>query len=346
MRWNDTVRLAAFAMLIALFAPSACPAATAREDVVFRVRPYQKYQYYAFGGDTVQWAAWNEQGSVLGGSATHDTTQGAFGTIASLAFDADSGAFHATLAASIDEQNRTGAFHLLTNQIEVNIYVRGPAGTPYWLLRRADGVAEASRLGGLPGSLQPVNGTATGRFLDSLAAAPNGGVDTTSEHVAEFLSGVTNGTTITVGGVNYTFARKLTLSTPVQTTQAVCILGCMTAAATFHARGAGDVTLEMFLGSNPADATGGPGVAGLHLAAGPNPFRNESVLSFAAPEGERVRLEVFDLRGRRLATLFDGAGDGAGHVATWRPGREPGGVYFARLRSGGTERVVRLARLP
>lgn len=345
MRTSPFIRLAAITLLLALVPPPLATAATAPEDVVFRIRPYQKYQYYAFGGDTVQWAAWNEEGSVLGGGSTRDTVQSFGATAASLSFQADSGTFHAQLAASIDEENRTGAFHLLTNQIEVNVYVRGPLGTPYWLLRRANGVAEASRLGGLPGSLQPVNGTVSGRFLDSLAFVGNGGVDTTSQHTAGFLSGVTGSPTIVVGGVNYTFARKLTLSTPLQTTQAVCILGCMTAPATFHAKGAGDVTLEMFLGSNPADVEESAVAAPLRLAAGPNPFRSEAALSFAAPQGERVRLEVFDLRGRRVATLFDGPGDGAEHVAAWRPAAGPGGVYFARLRAGGSERVVRLARL-
>lgn len=346
MRSNDSLRLAGIALLIALGVPSTASAATAPADVVFRVRPYQKYQYYAFSSDTLQWAAWNEEGSTLGGSSARDTVQSFGATVASLSFQADSGTFHAQLAASIDEANRTGAFHLLTNQIEVNVYVRGPANTPWWMLRRETGVGEASRLGGLPGGLQPVNGTASGRFLDSLAFVPNGGSDTTVVDSAYFLSGVTSGTTITVGGENYTFARKLTLATPVQTTQAVCILGCMTAAATFHARGAGDVTLEMFLGSNPAGAEHGGPDAGLRLAAGPNPFRSEAALAFVAPVGERARLEVFDLRGRRVATLFDGEGDGAEHRAHWRPGHEPGGVYFARLRSGTHETVVRLARLP
>ena len=346
MRSIDSLRLAALALLLALTAPTTSSAATAPGDVVFRIRPYQKYQYYAFSSDTLQWAAWNEEGSVLGGSSTRDTTQSFGATVASLSFRADSGTFHAQLAASIDEFNRTGAFHLLTNQIEVNVYVRGPAGTPYWLLRREAGVCEASRLGGLPGGLQPVNGTASGRFLDSLAYVPNGGVDSTVVDTAYFLSGVTNATTIIVGGQSYTLARRLTLATPVQTTQAVCILGCMTEAATFHARGAGDVTLEMFLGTNPAEVSDPRAATGLRLAAGPNPFRAEAALAFAAPAGERVRLEVFDLRGRRVATLFDGVGDGAQHRALWRAGSGPGGMYFARLRSGTRESVVRLARLP
>lgn len=332
--------------LLVLALPAVSLAATAREDVVYRIRPYQKYQYYAFGNDTVQWAAWNEEGSTLAGSATGDTLVGTGFTAAMIAFQADSGTFAAQLAASIDEPLRTGAFHLLTNQIEVNTYVRGPAGTPWWCLQKNLGVAEASRLGGLPGSLAPVNGTASGRFLDSLAAVSNGGVDTSRIDDTYWVSGVTSGAPIVVNGQSYTLARRVTLATPVTTAQAVCILGCMTAPADFHARGAGDVTMEMFLGANPVAVGDPPGRTGLSLALPRRPVRGEAVFELAAPAGRAARLEIFDVRGRRVATPFDGPGEGAVRLVRWPGTGAGGGVFFARLASAGESRILRFVRLP
>lgn len=336
----------AVAHVLALAMPFTSFAATAPEDVVYRIRPYQKYQYYAFGNDTVQWAAWNEEGSTLAGAATGDTLVGTGFTAAAIAFQADSGTFAAQLAASIDEPLRTGAFHLLTNQIEVNTYVRGPAGTPWWCLQKNGGIAEASRLGGLPGTLAPLNGTASGRFLDSLAYVGNGGVDTSHVDDTKWYSGVTNGTAITVNGQTYTLARRVTLATPITTTQAVCILGCMTEAANFHARGAGDVTMEMFLGASPVDVGPTPAPAGIALALRTNPVRGAAVVEFVAPAGTRARLDVYDVRGRRVATLHEGPGDGVVRQASWRGEGAPAGVYFARLVAGGQSRGVRFVRLP
>ena len=325
--------------------PAVPHAATAREDVVYRVRPYQKYQYYAFVQDTVQWAAWNEEGSTLSGSTTRDTLANGGLTAATIAFQADSGRFAAQLAASIDEAMRTGGFHLLTNQIEVSTYVRGPAGTPWWCLQQNTGVAEASRLGGLPGTLAPLNGTSSGRFLDSLAAVSNGGVDSARVADTFWVSGVTGGTPITVNGQSYTLARRVTLATPVNTTQAVCILGCMAAAANFHARGAGDVTMEMFLGASPVGVPPGP-AAGLSLALPGQPVRGEATFELRAPSGAPARLEIFDVRGRRVATPFAGIADGGLHAVHWAAAGVPGGVYFARLSAGGESRRLRFVRLP
>jgi hypothetical protein len=70
------------------------------------------------------------------------------------------------------------------------------------------------------------------------------------------------------------------------------------------------------------------------------------------PEAGRVRLEVFDVGGRKVATLADGQQEAGAHEFLWRPDRSrtgspalPSGVYFARLewvgRSGSPGMVTR-----
>jgi len=88
----------------------------------------------------------------------------------------------------------------------------------------------------------------------------------------------------------------------------------------------------------------------LRLAgAGQNPFRHETRLRLEAPAPVRVRLEVLDAAGRRLALLGEGLAPAGGSEFIW-DGRDgagvevPSGVYLLRLVGGGwtaTERVCR-----
>ncbi len=89
----------------------------------------------------------------------------------------------------------------------------------------------------------------------------------------------------------------------------------------------------------------------LELAApSPNPSAGEAVLSFALPRRTSVELAIFDLQGRRVATLASGEAAAGVHEARW-DGHDasghlaPAGVYLARLVAGGqrlTSKVVRV----
>lgn len=89
----------------------------------------------------------------------------------------------------------------------------------------------------------------------------------------------------------------------------------------------------------------GPDVA---LSAYPNPSTAGMTLAYALDRGAESRLEVHDLAGRLVRVLVSGslpAGEGAiawdGRDKEGRP--VPAGLYLARLRAGGAERVLRLS---
>jgi len=91
--------------------------------------------------------------------------------------------------------------------------------------------------------------------------------------------------------------------------------------------------------------------AGVRLAmAGANPGRGDARVRFSVPATTRVTLEVLDVAGRRLATLWDADAAPGDHVVTW-DGRDadgapvPAGMHFVRLRAAGVERSLRLLRL-
>ncbi|KPJ50222.1 MAG: hypothetical protein AMJ41_01720, partial [candidate division Zixibacteria bacterium DG_27] len=66
----------------------------------------------------------------------------------------------------------------------------------------------------------------------------------------------------------------------------------------------------------------------------PNPFNLSTTIRYTLKEAGHVRLEVFNLRGEKAATLVDGhqkAGEGS---VVWRPEGLSSGIYFYRLTSG------------
>lgn len=71
----------------------------------------------------------------------------------------------------------------------------------------------------------------------------------------------------------------------------------------------------------------------------PNPFNPTTTISFYLPGRCRVRLEVFDISGRSMATLIDDSVDKGPQSAVWTGNDRNGntaasGVYFYRLSAG------------
>lgn len=77
----------------------------------------------------------------------------------------------------------------------------------------------------------------------------------------------------------------------------------------------------------------------------PNPFRSGTAVTFAVPVASDVTLQVFDLLGRRVATLVEGTIAAGVHSVWFQPGREPAGIYLARLRVGDRVITRQMARI-
>ncbi|MCB1161307.1 T9SS type A sorting domain-containing protein [bacterium] len=86
------------------------------------------------------------------------------------------------------------------------------------------------------------------------------------------------------------------------------------------------------------------------LGSHPNPFNPATTIAFSVREDAAVKLEVFSLDGRKVATLVDARLDAGLHESVWQ-GRDSGGarvssgVYLARLQIAGDVLTSKLVLL-
>jgi hypothetical protein len=81
---------------------------------------------------------------------------------------------------------------------------------------------------------------------------------------------------------------------------------------------------------------GEPGVGSLLLSPNrPNPFGPNTEIGYYVPARGHVRLEIFDVQGRRVATLVDEVREAGRHETTWNADSMSSGIYFCRLEAAG-----------
>ena len=89
---------------------------------------------------------------------------------------------------------------------------------------------------------------------------------------------------------------------------------------------------------------GAPPEARLH-APFPNPARQRATLRYEIPEGHQgtgVRIDLYDMLGRRVRTLTSGAAEAGRHERQLDLQSLSAGSYFLRLQAGTTTRTQQL----
>lgn len=66
----------------------------------------------------------------------------------------------------------------------------------------------------------------------------------------------------------------------------------------------------------------------------PNPFNPSTTIPFELAQSADVRLEVYDMLGRRVALLVNETRQAGEHTAVFESGNLPSGMYIARLQAG------------
>jgi hypothetical protein len=67
----------------------------------------------------------------------------------------------------------------------------------------------------------------------------------------------------------------------------------------------------------------------------PNPFNPSTTISYDLPEAAHVRIVIYDLLGRSVATLVDGVQPASRQHIVWNAGGVGTGVYFYRMEAKG-----------
>jgi hypothetical protein len=93
------------------------------------------------------------------------------------------------------------------------------------------------------------------------------------------------------------------------------------------------------------------GPAAILASRGPNPFSDFTRLGYALAARGPVRLAIYDVSGREVASLIDGVHGSGDHIVTWDGTDASGtrlaaGVYMARLDTPGGTMGLRLVWMP
>ena len=67
----------------------------------------------------------------------------------------------------------------------------------------------------------------------------------------------------------------------------------------------------------------------------PNPFNPSTQITYAVPKAAKITLEIFDVLGRKVATLVDGVVTPGYYTANFNASSMSSGIYFYRLSSPG-----------
>jgi hypothetical protein len=83
----------------------------------------------------------------------------------------------------------------------------------------------------------------------------------------------------------------------------------------------------------------------------PNPFSTVTTLRFALPVASPVKVELYDLQGRRIHTMANGRYPAGWHTLTWDRGlsgggRAQAGVYLCRMSAGSFHEVQKMIVYP
>ncbi|MEQ8523204.1 T9SS type A sorting domain-containing protein [Gracilimonas sp.] len=73
----------------------------------------------------------------------------------------------------------------------------------------------------------------------------------------------------------------------------------------------------------------------------PNPFNPSTTISFRLDGSEKIKIQIFNLTGQRVATLVDGIKTAGTHNFQWNAADFASGVYFYRLEMEGERSITK-----
>lgn len=77
----------------------------------------------------------------------------------------------------------------------------------------------------------------------------------------------------------------------------------------------------------------------------PNPFNASTTINYSLPQPSDVRLDIYDILGRKVQTLWDGRQTAGEHSVIWDADGFASGAYFYKITAGEFERSEKMILL-
>lgn len=81
------------------------------------------------------------------------------------------------------------------------------------------------------------------------------------------------------------------------------------------------------------------------INAYPNPFNGSTSIAYNLPSASFVKIDIYDLLGRKIETLIEGEHQAGNHLITWDASNEASGTYFYRIQAGDYIQTRKLSLL-
>ena len=77
----------------------------------------------------------------------------------------------------------------------------------------------------------------------------------------------------------------------------------------------------------------------------PNPFNETAIIRFNPVDDMNISIAIYNILGRKIATLLEGQKRAGEHTVTWDASEYPSGVYFARLETEDSAKSIKMILL-
>ena len=80
----------------------------------------------------------------------------------------------------------------------------------------------------------------------------------------------------------------------------------------------------------------------------PNPFVNSATVEVCLKEAGDLKVDIHDILGKRIRTIYDGMSEGGTRFFTWNALNDhgshvPSGIYLCRIRNGNNQKIIMLS---
>jgi hypothetical protein len=77
----------------------------------------------------------------------------------------------------------------------------------------------------------------------------------------------------------------------------------------------------------------------------PNPFNAQTTIQYSLPIQSTVKIDIFDILGRRIKTLAEEIKPAGDHQAIWDASGQSSGIYFYRIKAGDKAETKKMVLL-